>query len=65
MVFANIKSAEIAQSKTLGSQIVPLYTTPPQRKPLTDERETMNDAVAQLKARHLAIIRAHGIKEGV
>ena len=29
MTFANIKSAEIAQSKMLGSRIVPLYIHPP------------------------------------
>ena len=75
LTFKNLNSFERSRySTTLAKKqtdacCIPLYTTPPQRKPLTDEEIIL--IVAECAASHQhtdihfarAIERAHGIKE--
>ena len=64
------KPTKITAPITVSIEPMPLYTTPPQRKPLTDEQiqKCMKQAYATVQGRQLehafarAIEAAHGIK---
>ena len=71
MFFTEAEAVEMAQLKGTHAEVRPLYTTPPQRKPLTlgqkqrlwssvGDKPTLKDRV---NAYGLAIEAAHGIKE--
>ena len=71
MFFTEAEAVEMAQLKGNHAEVRPLYTTPPQRKPLTlgqkqrlwssvGDKPTLKDRV---NAYGLAIEAAHGIKE--
>jgi hypothetical protein len=76
MFFAKEEAQEMVRLKGDGSTVKPLYTTPPQRKPLTDEEiwkfwwarpevpESEDDSMeAEFVAAVRAVLAAHGIKE--
>ena len=76
MFFAKEEAQEMVRLKGDGSTVKPLYTTPPQRKPLTDEEiwkfwwsrpevpEGEDDSMeAEFVAAVRAVLAAHGIKE--
>ena len=73
----DLKLAEVEQEERDGVDGMPLYTAPPQRKPLTDEEIVRIFETPELAGTHFqtptlkaiavarAIERAHGIKERV
>ena len=76
MFFAKEEAQEMVRLKGDGSTVKPLYTTPPQRKPLTDEEiwkfwwsrpevpESEDDSMEEeFVAAVRAVLAAHGIKE--
>ena len=76
MFFAKEEAHEMVRLKGDGSTVKPLYATPQQRKPLTDEEiwkfwwsrpevsEGEDDSMeAQFVAAVRAVLAAHGIKE--
>ena len=76
MFFAKEEAQEMVRLKGDGSTVKPLYTTPPQRKSLTDEEiwkfwwsrpedpESEDDSMeAEFVAAVRAVLAAHGIKE--
>ena len=76
MFFAKEEAHEMVRLKGDGSTVKPLYATPPQRKPLTDEEiwkfwwsrpevpESEDDSMEEeFVAAVRAVLAAHGIKE--
>ena len=71
MFFTEAEAVEMAQLKGTHAEVRPLYTTPPQRKPLTlGQKQRLWSSVgdkptlkARVNAYGLAIEAAHGIKE--
>ena len=76
MFFSPSEAQEMADLKGTHAEVRPLYTTPPQRKPLTDEeiwkfwwarpevQDGENDSMeAEFVAAVRAVLAAHGIKE--
>ena len=76
MFFSTSEAQEMADLKGTHAEVRPLYTTPPQRKPLTDEEiwkfwwarpevtEGEDDSMeAEFVAAVRAVLAAHGIKE--
>ena len=76
MFFSPSEAQEMADLKGTHAEVRPLYTTPPQRKPLTDEEiwkfwwsrpevpEGEDDSMeAEFVAAVRAVLAAHGIKE--
>ena len=76
MFFAKEEAQEMVRLKGDGSTVKPLYATPPQRKPLTDEEiwkfwwsrpevpESEDDSMeAEFVAAVRAVLAAHNIKE--
>ena len=76
MFFSPSEAQEMADLKGTHAEVRPLYTTPPQRKPLTDEEiwkfwwarpEVQDGEDDSMEAEFVAAVRrvlaAHGIKE--
>ena len=71
MFFTEAEAVEMAQLKGTHAEVRPLYTTPPQRKPLTlGQKQRLWSSVGdkptlknRVNAYGLAIEAAHGIKE--